>query len=466
VARPGSALRSLLFHVEVLVTRSWCSLLLLITLTCAHEAHAQNWSFDARSIALGATGGSENLASAMIADERAYRSIVLPLGLLQVLRDFGRLNPTHDEFDFVRTIEYAAAPLHYQLGRDYDEGTSRFAVDVRQGRLSRNLNTYRGFVPANQPAAEGLASPTWGGTIRVHEGDRGAFQGIYIGAGPYLAMRTDVSIDPRLIDILGSATDVYLPNAALQLGSSMQAQLALAVTGGYRGRFAWPSSIASGSPREGLYVAANYKHLRGFRYENVDSRLRLDTDSGGLLSVDPRAPSPIAVVRESATSGSGYAVDMGVGAVIRRWQFGFGANGIGNRIDWTDAERRSYVMDSVVSGDGEFDEGAAELRGNLRLVLPVDYSANAAYAAEGWTAQAEYARGFQGTSLRAGYEYRLGRIDLRGGAVYSRELWNPTAGVGLNLGERLSFDVAAYGTTANAERERRMALAFSLRINH
>jgi hypothetical protein len=56
-------------------------------------------------------------------------------------------------------------------------------------------------------------------------------------------------------------------------------------------------------------------------------------------------------------------------------------------------------------------------------------------------------------------------FDLRGGAAYSRELWNPTAGIGLNLGQRLSLDMAAYGTTANAERERRMAFAFSLRIN-
>jgi hypothetical protein len=40
-----------------------------------------------------------------------------------------------------------------------------------------------------------------------------------------------------------------------------------------------------------------------------------------------------------------------------------------------------------------------------------------------------------------------------------------TAGVGLNLGRRLSLDVAAYGTMANAERERRTAVALSLRIN-
>jgi hypothetical protein len=37
--------------------------------------------------------------------------------------------------------------------------------------------------------------------------------------------------------------------------------------------------------------------------------------------------------------------------------------------------------------------------------------------------------------------------------------------VGLNVARRLSLDVAAYGATANAERERRTAVDLSLRIN-
>ena len=140
---------------------------LLLSLLCVHDARAQNWSFDARKIGLGATGGSENLASKMVDDARQYKSIVLPLGLLQVIGDFDRLSPTSDDFDLVRTIEYAAAPLHYQLGRDYNDAAAQLVVDLRRGTLSRNLNAYRGFVPANQPAAEGLASPNWGGTVTL-----------------------------------------------------------------------------------------------------------------------------------------------------------------------------------------------------------------------------------------------------------------------------------------------------------
>ena len=443
-----------------------CVPVVALLLTCASNAQAQNWSFDARAIALGATGGAENLASSMIDDERNYRSIVVPLGLLQLLKDFGRLNPAHEEFDLVKTIEYAAAPLHYQLGRTSDGRSAQFAVDIRNGEISRDINDYRGFLPAGPLRAQGLASPTWGRTIRVYEGARGAFQGIYVGAGPYMGMRTDLSIDPQLGQILASPTNVYLQNAHMQLGTDADAQLALAIAGGYRARFAWGSASSSGSARDGLYVATNYKYLHGFRYESINGRVRLDTDRNGLVTAIPNAPSPLALVRESATSGSGFAVDIGVGAVVGPWEVGFGANGLANRIRWTDAQRVTYSMDNIVSGEEDFVEGDATFSGDVLRELPVDYSGHAGYNAPEWTAQAEFGRGYEGTRFRTGYEYRFRAVELRTGAIYSREKWNPTDGVGLNLGERVSVDVAAFGTTANVARQRRTALAVSLRINH
>jgi hypothetical protein len=58
----------------------------------------------------------------------------------------------------------------------------------------------------------------------------------------------------------------------------------------------------------------------------------------------------------------------------------------------------------------------------------------------------------------------LNRIELRGGARYSRERWEPSGGIGFNLTSGFGIDVAAFGTSANAERERRLALAVSLRF--
>ena len=60
---------------------------------------------------------------------------------------------------------------------------------------------------------------------------------------------------------------------------------------------------------------------------------------------------------------------------------------------------------------------------------------------------------------------RFGTIDLRGGAVYSREMWNPAGGVGLHISPRVGADVALYSNSANIERKRNPSVAVSLRLN-
>jgi len=436
---------------------------LLVCAVSAGQASAQNWSFDARKVALGSPGGGENLASKMIDDERDYRSIVLPFGLIQVFRDFNKLNPGNDQFDLIRTMEYSAAPLHYTIGRDTTNSGQDFVVDIRNAHLNRDLSTYRGFVPANQPRAEGLASPNWGGTFKVKRGPGGAFHGIYVGAGPYMAMQTDVSIDQQLINILSSPSPLYIPNTQIRLGDATRGQMAMAVTGGYRGRFALPAGT---SDRDGIYVAANYNFLRGFRYEDVSLALRLDTDRTGLLTINPLLPSPLVVTRYNASSGIGRALDFGVGAVVDRWEVGFGVNGVANRINWTGVEQTTYSLGNPFLGDSNFLETAAVRVGDARVELPVNYRGNVGYNTDTWSAVSEVGRGFGGNSFHGGYERRVGSLELRGGAMYTRGLWNPSGGVGFNMSARTALDVAMYGNAANVERKRHPAIAVSLRFNH
>ena len=77
---------------------------------------------------------------------------------------------------------------HYILGRDTSERGGEFLNDLRNGELSRDLNTYRGFEPATSVSAEGLASPSWGGTLKFREIGN-TFHGVYIGGGPSLSMQ-------------------------------------------------------------------------------------------------------------------------------------------------------------------------------------------------------------------------------------------------------------------------------------
>lgn len=191
----------------------------------------------------------------------------------------------------------------------------------------------------------------------------------------------------------------------------------------------------------------------------------MDTDGSGLLTVNPLLPPPLLVSRTSAESGTGMAIDIGMGAVVNHWAFGIGANGLGNRIDWSDAERTAYFHTNILTGAGDLIEGVAVPVGKVRVELPVDYRANVGYDVDRWAAMVEFGRGLQGTSFHGGGEYRRGAIDVRGGAVYSRELWNPAGGVGLNLSRRLSLDMAAYSHSANLERKRNPAIAVSVRFN-
>ena len=90
---------------------------LLVSVLTAGPALAQNWSFDARNVGMGGVGSTSNVAVDMVDEQRPYRPLVLPFGLLfQVLPNLPKLNPTSDDFDLVRTIEYSASPIHYIVG--------------------------------------------------------------------------------------------------------------------------------------------------------------------------------------------------------------------------------------------------------------------------------------------------------------------------------------------------------------
>jgi hypothetical protein len=171
----------------------------------------------------------------------------------------------------------------------------------------------------------------------------------------------------------------------------------------------------------------------------------------------------VTIVRNASSSGSGFAVDVGAAAVINSWELGLGVNGIGNRIDWSDVERTPYALNSLFTG-GEFVDFPTTPVADARVELPVEVRGNVAYHAESWTAIAEFGDGFNGTSLRGGFEQRFDRIELRGGARYLQERWEPTGGVGFNLSDLFGIDVAAFGTSANLERKRHLAIALSLRF--
>ncbi|MBN2320116.1 MAG: hypothetical protein JXR49_13620 [Acidobacteria bacterium] len=396
-----------------MVIRIMCFLLLLGP--CG-SALAQNYSGDARRIAMGGVGYSDNLASRFIEEERQYRSIVIPLGIIQLIRDLDKFDLDNKNiFDPILAMEYAANPIHYQFDRIEGGMRGQFVSDLINGEISRDLNDYRGFNLTNDLSAEGLLSPGWGYTFKLFKTDAGSFQGFYVGAGPYISIKTDLHIDEALTDVLKSPTYVSIPNRNYEIDNQSAGQLALSLTGGYRARFALPGSgDSNGKNRNGVYVAMDYHYLYGFRYEDMDLAVQLDTDSEGLLTVMPES-SPIDLYYLNSRSGRGFALDFGLGVVLNGWEFGFGANGVANRIDWQNLTMKRFSLESVLEG-GDFTEERIPLADtDLRVELPVQYSGNIGYNGKAFSAVAEVTRGYQGTAFHGGMEYRLRVIEFRGG---------------------------------------------------
>lgn len=440
---------------------------LLMLLLGSSFLSAQNYSFDARKLALGgiSNAGTGNIVFEMVPRRFGYYSIVIPFGLVQAWKDKDVFDPDKEEFDLVRIIDYVGNPFHYTYQRSRREGDFDFLRNVSDAELSRNLNDYRGFSPPENYLAEGLLAPNWGYTFKFLGRDNQSFQGFYVGAGPYLSLHTDLHFDPALLRIFASTQDVTVPNTSFFVTNNSSEQAAAAITGGYRAKFSLPGqSPLAGSERNGIYVAANYHYLWGLRYDSPDFGLNLETDQGGLITLVPRQ-TPLVIDQLTSTSGRGFALDFGVAVVLDHWEFGLGANGVANRIEWEKLKRKRFTLSNLLTEVGFADEHLPAPSGRLELNLPERYTGNIAYHADSWSALADVSHGFEKWSFHGGGEYRFSRIEFRGGGRFSKDRWEPAGGLGLNLTRSLSIDLAVFGNSANVNKERKLSGAVSVRIN-
>jgi hypothetical protein len=431
----------------------------LAMLASASGVSAQSFSGDARSVAMGGDGKNANIALSMVAPATPYASFPLPIGLIQTLGNSSGFNPTSDQFDPAWAIAAASNPMHYTFGRkspSSDDPQSRFIRDLVNGDLNRDLATYSSFHLPTTLSAEGLASPAFGGTIKFAKQQNGAFQGIFIGAGPYFSFGTDAAFDERLSDILENGS--HYANTSLTIQDASAVQLAMSIVVGYRARIAL---AAWSGDRDGVYLAGNYRYLRGFKYLEPDLTVRFDTDSQGLVTLTPTT-TPITIDNLEADTGTGRAIDLGVQIVRDRWEGGVGVNGIGNQIDWNELTLKRFTLNSLVTG-GEFvEQTISNPPGPVTVKLPVVTSGNVGYDGEGYAFRASIVHGFNGNSFHGGVERNFGSLAVRGGARFSRDRWDPTWGVG--FGGRVALDVGFFGTHANLQDERQIAMAMSIRI--
>jgi hypothetical protein len=437
---------------------------IVFVLLC-QNGFSQNLGNDARRLALGGAGATGTVTSEMIGKQQDYTAIPIPLGLIQVFKNREIFDPSDPDFDPVRAVEYAADPLHLTMSRNSNAQQNLFIKNLVDAGLNinRDLNTYRGFKPAQHVHAQGLVAASWGKTFRVGSDD-GISNGIYLGAGPYLAIGTDLDFDRKLIDVFSSTTNLYHPNNTYVIGDITNGQAALAITGGYRGRFR-VKGLENTGKGEGVYVSANYNYLHGIHYENGDVALQLDTDSSGLLIVTPSSV-PLAVNRISSSKGHGFSIDLATGVVKGPWTVGVGLDGLGNRINWSGATGHRYALQNLFNG-GDFVTSSLTLPSTtIRATLPVRFHGNTEYTRGRWTAVTELGKGFHGFDFNGGVEYRFGPLAFRGGTRYNRHLLHGSTGLGFNILPKIGIDFAAFQSTTNLENDHRLSYALSLRINH
>ena len=129
--------------------------------------------------------------------------------------------------------------------------------------------------------------------------------------------------------------------------------------------------------------------------------VRLDTDNAGLVTVAP-STTPLVIDRREATKGQGFAVDVGVGAVIDRWEVGFGANGIANRIDWNGVTRTRYALGSLFSGEHHIHRDADSPGSRCACGAAGRLPRERFVSHRLWSAAVQAGHGFGGASFHGG----------------------------------------------------------------
>lgn len=440
---------------------TWFGAVFSGALAISTSAWAQGYIGDARRLAMGGSGEDTNIASSLIPAESQGTVIVLPVGLIRAVGNFRMFDPSHASFDPVAAMETAASPLHYTFGRASGGAASTFVSALVNGELSRDLSAYRGFKLPTSMSAGGVAAPLAGKTFRFARRQSGGYQGIFVGAGPYLTADTRLGVDARLSEVFGADEPRSFPNTSYEIQNTTAVQFALATTVGYRARIALSPSAGEIGARDGLYLAVNYRDLYGFRYFEPTIRSSIATDATGLISSNSDA-STLVIDDVRANHGRGRAVDVGVEMVRGRWQGGFGVNGIGNRIRWSGFTTTRHTMNGVTDS-GDFADQATTILPDARVVrMPVSSSGHLSYVTGAWAGSVEMGNGYSGRVGRTGIERRFGSVAVRAGARYARSHWDPTVGVG--LGRRIALDLGIFGSHANLERERRIGVAASIRI--
>ena len=389
----------------------------------------------------------------------AYKSIPLPLGLIQVLANPPEFDPKNPNFNIFQIMGLIArTPYTLQLIKP-EQLSSDIIVDVGQNQLAVDLGDLQSLFPSGD-----IKLGTTFATPNLEFGTANIFGGVR----PQSEGRNTLNLDPTLQAALAEAAP-FEPNTTYGAADDGQAQAALAFMLGGALPLMPPIDAPDGNPRKGgkaIYGGVRAKYLRGIALWRGQGNAQFATGDTIFGSSTPIETQYDVDVRQTPNpgfgEGNGFATDAGVVFFVDKLEVGLGVNDIAATIDWKDTNVDNYTYDSINNTNVKTPVSRHE---SYKSRFPTTGSFNMVYRTKTMT--------FGGTLdltanqlwvPRVGMETWLGPTPLRGGlymGAYSR--LQVTAGSGIKIG-KMGLDLALATHSRGLTDKRGLELAASLAI--
>ena len=421
----------------------------------ASPAHAQFMS--ARRMAMGGVtlihggaGGDEaNVAArAVPPDPRQHvHSISLPIGIIPVLQDLPTFNTKDSTFNAFKIANLGLhLPWNIALTKPR-EPMGDVTLSVAKNSLTIDLGDLRDVVPSDR--------------VRFTTAQRGpsfvlGFKRLFAGVSPYVNVRNDFELNDALRHALHDGAP-FLPQTQYAFRDRGAAQVAAQAMAGAAVALVRSNEQDS---RDGVYVGARGRLLRGLAYADVDETVGFTT-ADTLFGTAPLDANLSGLMRtaQPADGGTGHGFDAGVVFIARGVEVGIAANDLATSIDWKVKE----VATRKDTASGGYQTVTLAQGKAFTSTVPATYLLTAETRIGEVDVAVDAARdGFDQVSGHVGAELWMGRLALRAGAwTDARQDVQVSGGVGVRM-SRIGFDVAVATTQSNLTRERTVDLGAGL----
>jgi len=423
----------------------------------AFAAPAGAFTTDARRLGMGSAfvPGGGDLASANVAyqtmpsrhDGRGF-VIPLPLGLLQLARNFPTFDANDPDFSVTRIANLALNPPFFLETGTANPLDGDISLTIARNSFAIDFADARNLLPQEPLSVGALYSrPLFGLGL--------------LGARTYVApvftLEGRIAFDDALYGVLTQGQPL-LPNRQYFMMSNGETMAGTSFNAGYSGG-------GSGNPNgDGLYLGAYTKYIMGFGFGKADTQFSLVTGDTIFGDSDPLNVGYDATTRVSRfrTIGSGIGFDTGVAYRMGSFDFGLGLRDLGSSVHWSKTQVVHSYLDDVT---GQIVTATLSDNEPYTSRLPQQTTLNAAWTGHRTLLAADLTTNRWGTEMHLGAERKVGPLAMRGGMLTddnSRVQYAWGAGLGL---AHVWFDVGfqTHNHTVTGERGMTLGTSFAIR---